>query len=479
MYLTAILGFVVISHQRDKTNSELEQKAYNIARTFIPSVRSIFDRDTVYWYVDADDKTGELVGQDEDVPGRLIVSDIGLGDSVTVDGLSYTRNDTLRFDSTMTVSGMESIGEPADRIVVVPVGCRVRRTGIYRFAFRIRAHRIHSQSNGVFRYRDITFRRNLIPDSVLSKLDIAYDTLTAIVTDTSMAPRAGDQLVCSASKTVVNTARGFDEEVEFTTNLGWGHPQFRIVRGGGTLETPRYDVRQGYCTWRGHARFSTDTVVVEAMISRAAGGKDHARTAFVINAVRPLLVESLPTKFFAGEDASFNIKVRGLDNDGSYRWTANTSAGTGSTVTFRVPLDYAGRSIRAAAFYNGRPFQYEDPLRQVTGTSEFVIPVVAPPTRIQFNPPDRPSWRTIFTFMVSRYFDPKYERSQMVDDPSAISVTARRNTGEVVRTQLEHIGKGVFSFQFENADNVQGAALTVVIAANETRITRTLRFRYD
>jgi hypothetical protein len=480
MYLTAILGFLLISHQRSKTNTEIEQKAYNIARTFLPSLRMEFESDTLCWYVDADDRTGEIISGNAGFTARLFVHDIGMEDSVTVTAISYTRNDTLRYDSTVQVAAMRSAGDPDGRIVVFPFTCNIKRTGVYRFTFHGKAKRVHLLADGSLQYHAIKFPRGLLADTLIQNLETSFDTLTAVVRDTSVAaPASGEALTLRASNQVLSTAIGFEVSNMLVANVGWKTPKFRIVRGGGRLEQVASGMREVSCSWKGQARFANDTVVVEARIDRGAGGRDFAKTSFVLNAVTPTLEEPLPAVLYAGEEASLAIKVRGLDNASAYRWMFDNVAGTGSHVVMRVPSDYDGRVIRLAATYDGRPYPYRDASRHTSGQSVFYFPVVTPPVHIAFSPPDHPSWRTVFTFTAARYSDAVYTLAAPVRDLSQVRLHAVKKDGSPIRFDLNMVRNGLFAFSIEGAENLKGETFVVTITIGETSISRTITFRNE
>ncbi len=480
LYLTAILGFVVITHQRSKTSNDIEQKAYDIARTFLPPARMEFDADTLFWYVDADDQTGETRRGPQDFSSRLIIHDITVEDSVTVTSISHTRNDTVRFDPIVTIGPMRGADDPDGRMASVPFTCSIRKTGVYRIAFMGKTRRVHGMAGGSRTYRGISFTTDLVPDTLIDRLETTHDTLTAIVRDTSVTnPTTGEPLMVQASQPVLVGAIGFETSTTLVTNLGWKKPTFRIVRGGGVLEPAGADLRESTVRWRGTPRLTTDTVVIDAAIDRGAGGRDHARTSFVVNAVAPVLEQSVPSVLYAGEEASFSVRVRGLDDPASYAWSIDNTMGKGSIVSMRIPSDYGGRTIRLRATCHGSLYPWRDPVRHTSGRSEFAIPVVEPPMHIVFTPPPDPSWRTVFTFTAARWSDPKYLLAAPVKDLDQIHVQAMRSNGANLRVELAMVRNGLFAFNLENGDMVKGETIELVITCGEAVLTRTVRFRMD
>ena len=61
LYLTAILGFVVVSRERDKIDEGMHELNEQIVRTFVPPVPLRPEGDTLRCYVDAD-SNGIVIG---------------------------------------------------------------------------------------------------------------------------------------------------------------------------------------------------------------------------------------------------------------------------------------------------------------------------------------------------------------------------------------------------------------------------------
>lgn len=456
LYLTAIVGFIVISREREKHETALHTTMENIFRSFIPPLPLAFVQDTVYWYVDAD-SSRRVAPSQQMFETAVIAGDIGFDDRVSVSVASATRNGLLVSPGIARLGSRRGYGGLTERRIAFPVHCVFANTGTYRVNVKARAERMHLEGDSVLRYRDHRISASWLDASTRRRLESNTATLTVVVEDTSLTTgRAMEALRMTVSRPTIETAFGYQETNTVTLNHAWFEPSVRLVRGPGRLSRVASTSRDVVYRWIGTVSGARDSVLLEARIAREAGGKDLATASFMIQACDPILTTSLPQRVFAGEDLRAVIRVAGLNEDTAYAWTlfevadvgspVKKDSGRGPVIQYRIPSSFAGKRLVVAATYGRRQYRFIDQTTYTGSASRFEFPVSDPPVRIAFTPDARAHVASKFQFTAAMYENPSYRNARPVGTIKDISVVVKNQRGVVVPTIVAMVGKGRFEF---------------------------------
>ena len=486
LYLTAIVGFVVVSKERDRTDKEMQLLNEQIVRTLIPAVPLRMEGDTMRCYVDAD-SSGIVIGSPRPFHTRVFVGDIAPEDDVTLSVHSVLYEDTLTAPDLVLLGMRSAVGTITDNAVAFPVAMTFPRTGTYAVNFRARTRRIHEVGDGVFVYRDRRFDTTLIPRATIREIERSDATLTVVVEDTSIAvPRTLQELRIEAERGDIVSAVGFEERNTLRVNLGWADPDVRIVRGGGRLRQKSRSDRERVFVWTGTVSAIPDTIEVEARTRRDAGGKDIARTRFSVRGEMPFLRLPRLETAYSGEELRFDLRVAGLDDEAAYRWKLFESAGDGTPVlktegrgtivNYRIPNSFAGKALIIDALYDGRPYRVYARRSHAVAESRFVLRVVDPPTRIDLDLPARAPVTETFGFTASRYMDERFRGEQPIERLAGVQVEVRDEKGSTLETDVWMVRKGTFEFTIVDRQRarVRGQRVMVTVRAGEGSARRSI-----
>jgi hypothetical protein len=486
LYLTAIVGFIVVSKEREKSNTEMQEMNEQIVRTLIPPVPLHPERDTLRCYVDAD-SNGVVVGDPVAFRTRMYVRDISPEDDVTLSVHSVVYNETLTSPDLVSLGIRTAVGQVHDNIVAFPVAMIFPRTGRFDVNFTARAHRVHEVEDGVFTYRGIRFDTTLISRELIGEIEQSAHALTVIVQDTSIDVSHPPQVLqLSMERETITSAIGFEETNRIQTNLGWANPDVSLIRGGGSLRRISRSDRGVEYEWRGMVSSIPDTVTVEARVSRGAGGKDIARASFAVSGVLPFLPISRPEEAFSGEEINFDISVSGLDEPARYSWKMYEEAGQGSKVLkaegrsprvlYRIPNSFAGKTLIVDARYDGQPYRVYSRRSYVMGGSRFILRVIEPPTRIELAFPDRATVSSIFHFSASRYSNARFRGEQPIARLADVEVELRDQQNRELEVDVWMVRKGEFEFSLVNRKAVRkgGERVMLTIRAGGSTARRSL-----
>lgn len=486
LYLTAIVGFIVVSKEREKSNTEMQEMNEQIVRTLIPPVPLHPERDTLRCYVDAD-SSGVVVGDPIAFRTRMYVRDISPEDDVTLSVHSVVYNETLTSPDLVSLGSRLAVGQVHDNIVAFPVALTFPRTGRYDVNFTARAQRVHEVEPGVFTYRGLRFDSTLIPRRLIGEVESSAHSLTVIVVDTSVdAQRPIQDLQLSLERENITSAIGFEEANSIQVNLGWANPDVSLVRGGGALRRISRSDRSVEYEWRGTVSSIPDTVVVEARVSRGAGGKDIVQASFAVSGVLPFLPIPRPERVFSGEEINFDISVSGLDEPARYGWKLYEEAGQGSRilkaegrsprVLYRIPNSFAGKTLIIDARYGGQPYRVYSRRSYIVGGSRFILRVIEPPTRIELAFPDRVPVASSFRFSASRYSNPRFRGEQPVARLADVSVEIRDNQNRELKADVWMVRKGEFEFSLVNRKPIRkgGERVMLTVRAGGSTVRRSL-----
>lgn len=479
LYLTAIVAFVVVSKERDRTDKEMQALNEQIVQTFIPAVPLRTEGDTLRCYVDAD-SSGIVVGTPVPFRTRLFIDDIAPEDDVTVSVHSVLFEDTLTTPDMVALGSRTAVGSISDNIVAFPVTATFPRTGMYEINLGAAARRVHEIDDGVFEYRGRRFDTTLISRQTLRRVEEAVATLTVLVEDTSLSqPRNLQDLRITAERTDIASAVGFEERNTLRVNLAWADPDVRIVRGGGALRLDGRSEHDAEYLWTGTVSSVPDTVIVEARTQRDAGGKDVAQARFAVRGDVPFLSTPRLETVYAGEEIRFDVRVSGLGDESAYRWQLYEEAGNsarllkaegrGTLVTYRIPNSYAGKTLLIDARYSGRSYRVYSRRSHAVGDSHFPLRVVDPSTRIAFEIPARAPVTTTFGFTASRYADERFRGEQPVDRLADVEVEVYGENGAQFETEVWMVRKGVFEFAIVDRQRtrVRGQRVLITIRAGD------------
>jgi hypothetical protein len=487
IFLTTLVVFAVLSKERDNIDRSLLEQSRAIIRTLLPPAPVELESDTVYHYVDADDSTGALAPDAEPFSTTIVVHDIGPEDTVSLTTRSISRGNVLISPSIVSIGEREARGRLEDRTVAFPVRFAFGRTGMYTLRMNIRTRRIHDAADGRRRYRSLSFPKGMIPDLLIEAAEVSSPTLCVAVEDTSIyTVRAIERLTIAVENKSISGAIGFEESNAISVSQSFFDPTIRILQGFGAIERNATASKPGQFVWRGIPRREDDIVVLEARINRKAGGKDVARTAFAVRARQPFLANPVPSVAYAGEDLVCDVSVEGLDDLLQYQWelsevvtsvdAAKKDMGRGPVVRFHIPNNYAGRSLRISALYRGRRYGTIARDSYVGSRSEFSIPVVEPPVRIAFLPPDRPTTASLYKFSASMYSSPKYQNEQPVSGLKDVRIVLEKQNGTPIKVLAEMLTRGRFQFVVEDRDAIDPSGERVILTIRAKGATLTRRF---
>ncbi|MFA6234360.1 MAG: hypothetical protein WC824_09310 [Bacteroidota bacterium] len=489
LYLTAIVGFIVVSKERDKSDDEMHELNNQIARTFVPPVPLAAESDTLICFVDAD-VNGIVIGTPVIFQTRVLVHDIGPDDAISLTLHSVIHNGTLTTPDMVALGTRTGMGSIEDNTVYFPVSCVFPRTGMYHVNLSARADRVHETEPGLFFYHGIRFDTTIVSREIIDAVESSGITLTVMVEDTSIDRTTSlQELRAEAERVSIASAVGFEERNRVTVNLGWANPVVSIVRGGGRLkEVSRTDRSLEY-QWSSTVGTLPDTVEIEARTRRQAGGKDVARARFAVSGVLPFLLSAPPEQLFAGEDISVDLSVEGLNDSQQYSWRLYEEVrpgdellkteGRGPRVTYRIPNSYAGKRLSVDARYNGRPYRLLSRISYMSGSSRLVLPVIEPPTRIELVLPERALASESFHFSASKYNDIRFRGEQPVDRLAEVSVEVTNEEGRELETDVWMIRKGEFEFSLVNRTAIRkgGERVIVKILAGRSAEQRSIHLR--
>lgn len=489
LYLTAIVGFVVVSRERDKIDTGMLAMNEQIVRTFVPPVPLAPESDTLSCYVDAD-SNGIVIGEAQVFRTKVFASDIAQDDAISVSLHSVLYNGTLSTPDVVSIGPRTAVGSVHERTVYFPVLCMFPRTGSYVINISAAASRVHETARGVFQYRGITFDTTLVPRAMVNSIERGGTSLTVVVEDTSLdRPNPLQPLRIDVDRAEISSAVGFVEYNRIVVNLGWTAPKLRIIRGLGALEEISRNERAVAYRWSGTVKRIPRIVEIEARTNRAAGGKDIARAQFSVSGVLPFLRSVPQEQLFAGEDMSLDIGVEGLDDPLLYSWklfedtgrgdTLLKTAGRGSLVTFRIPNSYTGKRLVVDARYNGRPYRFFSRASHASGDSRFTFPVIEPPTRIAAELPlDAPASAS-FRFTASKYNDDRFRGEQPVDRLGDVNVEILNEAGVALKTEVWMMRKGEFEFSLADRTALRkgGERVIVRIHADGSTLQRSIHLQ--
>ncbi|MBR9975961.1 MAG: hypothetical protein KFF77_10305 [Bacteroidetes bacterium] len=479
LYLTAIVAFVVVSKERDRTDKEMQVLNEQIVQTLIPAVPLRTEGDTLRCYVDAD-SSGIVVGAPIPFRMRLFVEDIAPEDDVTVTVHSVLFEDTLTAPDLVALGSRMAVGDVSDNIVAFPLAATFPRTGIYEINLGTAARRVHEVDDGVFEYRGRRFDTTLISRQTIRKVERAVATMIILVEDTSrLQPRNLQDLRITTERTDIASAVGFEEHNSLFVNLPSADPDVRIVRGSGALRLVGRTDREAEYLWTGTTTSIPDTVIVEARTRRDAGGKDVAQARFALHGEIPFLSAPRLETVYAGEEIRFDVRVTGLGEESAYQWKLYEEAGNsgrliksegrGTLVTYRIPNSYAGKTLLVDARYRGRTYRVYSLRSHAVGDSFFPLRVVDPPTRIAFELPARAPVTSTFGFTASRYADEQFRGEQPVDRLADVDVEVRDESGAQFATDVWMVRKGVFEFTIadRHRTRLRGQRVLITLRAGD------------
>jgi len=462
LYLTAIVAFAVVSRERERGDEEREERLRKLVSTFIPPLPMRFERDSVRWYVDADDESGLVAATVPPLETSILIHDIDPDDEIGMSMHSVTYNDTLIAPDAVAIGERLGHGRITDRTVRFPVKARFDRVGTYTVHVTGKAMRVHTAEQGDLEYRERRFDTTLVSRRTVEELERGRASLTVRVIDTSMsAVKTFESLRLVAERQDIASAIGFVETNIIQVNLGWFSPVVEIVRGGGRLVRISSSEKLVEYRWEGVVHSSPETVEIEARLDRQAGGKDVARVAFNVRGDEPVLLTPRSRVVYSGEELSMDLRVAGLTDENAYSWVLseqggpneliNKLEGRGPLVQYRLPNSYSGKTLVVMARYGGRPYRYISPRSYEAGPSVFSFPVVLPPVRIETEFPRSVKPSQVFRFDVSRFKDERFRGEQPVERLADVQVEALAANGTPVDIDLYMIRKGQFEFVFSNS----------------------------
>jgi hypothetical protein len=485
LYLTAIVGFVVVSKERDQRDKEMQELNESIVRALIPPVPMHPEGDTLRCYVDAD-SNGVVIGAPAEFRTWMEVRDIGPEDSVSLSVHSVVFDETLVPPDLARVGSRTGIGQLQDNLVAFPVSLVIERCGRYEVTITARSRRVH-ESDGVFRYRGARFDSTLVARALIDEVERNTRAIVVIAEDTSIAtPKSVPELEIGVARGEIVSSVGFEERNLVRVNLGWAAPSVAIVRGGGTLRLRSRNAREAEYLWSGAVSARPDSVTIEARAFRGAGGKDIARTTFTIRGSYPFLPSLRPSVAYSGEDINFDISVSGLDDPTRYHWKLFEATGSdrpilkaegnGPRVTYRIPSLYGGRRFIVDATYDGRRYRVYSRRAYTADDSRYELHVVEPPIRIEAALPVRASKAEAFAFTASRYHHPRFRGEQPVDRLGDVEVEVRNENGQRIDTDVWMVRKGAFEFSLRDRERIRrgGERVSIVIRAGDSALRRSV-----
>jgi len=490
LYLTAVVGFAVVSRERSLESEYWSERVEKAIETFLPRLPLTAESDTMRWYVNGSDTNGLVTGYNEVFQTQIIVSDIHADDNISMNIHSIIRDSLLTSPELLRVGKRSGRGPLEDMIVSFPLSGVFPYTGKYTVNLVGRSTRVRETAPGRFRYRDRHFDSTLASRDLIASLERNVVSFTVNVIDTSMHPvKTFEPLWMSVERTEIVSAIGFEERNTILTNLGWASPDVSVVRGGGRLIRVSSTDRQTEYQWVGRTPSYSDTVVVEARLQRNAGGKDIAVASFAVSGVVPYLIVSPPQLLYSGEELTIDIRITGLEQEQLYTWELFEDAGSrfpvsklkgsGPLVTYRIPSNYAGKLLAVEARYSGLPYRFISRTSHASGQSRFVFPVISPPTRIEMQFAENITAVQSHRFKASRFFDPRFAGEQPIDRMMDVKVEVVTGDGRVLPTEISMIRKGVFEFLIKDPERIArgGEYALLRISAGETTVHRNVFIR--
>ncbi len=475
LYLTAIIAFLVVASERDKVEEELKTKNEKILAAFLRSAPVEPERDTLYWNVDADDRTGIIRGEAQLFKTFIRVRDIRSEDSVSM-SLSSLHYDGEEVVDKSIIQIKNYFQEPSSSspVVLIPVECHFKRTGIYDLAVNIHTIRIHETANGELQYNEFVFSRDLIDKSKRDEVEKAASQFTVIVQDTSaLIPLAVEQIAIDAARQKIVSASGFEETNEIFVNLPGTNPVLRIVYGSGTIERQSSPDGKLKYFWKGNIRSISDSVVIEARIARGAGGKDIARTKFFIMPNEPFLVTTPPNAVYAGEEFTMSLQVEGLNNASLYSWVVSIngekkSSGNSPMLRYVVPNGTENAELIMNGFYDGKTYRCLLKGSNRSRESNFVFKIQKQPAHIFFSPPSEVHALHTFTFDAVRFGRGKRSNEKPINF-NEISIRSVTDRGDEIPTDYWMTQPGSFEFKFRDPNRFikTSQEVTITIRAAE------------
>ncbi len=473
LYLTAIVGFVVVSIERDKIDETMKELNKQIVRTFVPPVPMVPESDTLRCFVDAD-TSGRVIGDPVLYRTKVLVRDIVPEDEITFTLHSVILDGTLSSKDMVSIGTRVGTGEMGDHSVYFPISVIFPRTGVYHLNFTALSSRIHEHNTGEFTYRGISFDTTLVNRDMIKSIEQTGLTLTVVVEDTSLdRPSSMQPLNVGVSRLSISSAVGFEAHNTVTVNLGWANPTVSVSRGGGELNEISRSDRSIEYRWSDTVSSIPDTIEIMARTKRMAGGKDIAFARFAVNGTPPFLRSAPPERLYAGEDINFDISVQGLDDPQMYSWRLYENAGSGEPllkleglgprVIYRIPNSYADRRLTVDARYTGRRYRTLSRNSHAAAISRFAFPVFEPPTRIEIQLPARAPASATFHFLASRYSDIRFRGEQPVDRLADIQVEVTKQNGAHLETDVWMTRKGEFEFALVNRAAISDKGERVVV----------------
>jgi hypothetical protein len=487
LFLVAILAFAVLTRQRNAADNELVHRTEHIFETLFAPAPIDLESDTLYWYVSQADSSGRFRAPDSPFITSLTLPDIGPEDAVRMTLTALLRNNVLISPQCVRILGRRAVGDLADRTVMFPVQCSFTHTGVYALRFTASAHRVHAAHPGYYSYRGTMFPDTLIPRGMLDRAETVSRTLNIVVEDTSVdTPLPVEPLEVSFTRRSIRTAIGFEEENPIALTQAFLEPRVRLIKGSGRIERRNIDAATPVYMWRGTATKRVDSIVVESRVQRHAGGKDIARTSFVLRAVPPFLRQPLPPVLFAGEDLTAVIAVDGLDNDASYSWqlfeaarggeVVKKDSGNGPVIRYHIPNNFTGKTLRIVGFYQGKPYRCIAPDSHAGSPLSFDIPVVEPPLQVAMSLPAAVPASFLFQFSAMRYSSARYLNDRPVANLQDLTILLTKENGTNIRLIPETISKGRFRFSIANQGLISRTGDQVILRISSGDDVYTRRF---
>lgn len=473
LYLCAIIAFLVVASERDKVEEELRNKNEKILAAFLRSAPVEPERDTLFWNVDADDRTGILRGEHQEFSTFVRIRDINASDSVSLSLSSLQYEKTYSTDHSI-IHVLEYYPEPHSNqgVVLFPIRCAFRKTGSYSLSFIVRTNRIHELPNGSLQYNDFVFASNLISEQTRKAVEQSDTKFVVVVQDTSTPhPVPVDPIAVNVARNKIVSAVGFEETNEVFMNLRGTSPIMRVVYGSGNIERQVSATGEVHHIWRGQVHSKVDSVVIEARVNRGAGGKDIAKVSFLVMPNEPYLVKPAPTAVYAGEDFDMSIQVEGLSNTNSYAWSISMNgekraSGNGALAHYAIPPHSEGNEISVAALYEGKIFRWVNKVTQQISNSTFNFKIQKPPVHIHFTDVNEVPATHVFSFEAFRYGRRKFEKPVSFQDVSVSIVNERGEEGSII---LDMFQEGSFTFRLRDPNKFIRSSqnITITIHAAE------------
>ncbi len=467
MYLSSIIAFLVAASDRDKVIHELSTQNSRIINTFLGSPPVQKESDTLYWYVDAVDKSGRVRFFVPPLKTQVRIYDLEQDDDASLNLTSVRKGFTPTNEAEIIVT--DTLRDPRTRTITFPVEMRFHWVGTYSVEFNLETKRIHPLGNGKLKYHNFTFDSSLIPFS--RRWEFEHDTLTYVVMvqDTSVpnAPPV-EQIGINVARSEVVSVSGYEEENEIFVNLPNLTPVMRVLSGPGRIIERRGGDGTSRFFWVGQVGNEPQQVKVEARVNRGAGGRDIAQAEFRLQPSSAVLRKPLPYAAFYGEKFIADIQVEGLSDIKQYSWEVflndtRVAAGSGPVVQCNVPRNTAATSLRVVARYKGKSYPYRTKRDGGQKMSTFTFAIEKPPVHIFFSPPEEVSSTHTFMFYAYRYGANRRENRKPLQGLSEVRVEVEDEYGDVRPVELYSLPDGKYEFVFERPDRFSNNPEPVII----------------